>query len=343
MNKTVQKSGIVRLGFSPYTYARVAVMKSSLLRREDLDRLLKMGPQEILRFLQDSGYRQEIDQYNVVSGGLRVIEKALNQNLFRSVQKLFRISYEKMRKVLSMYLWRYDLENFKMILRSKFTQTPSAEIKEQLYSSVNYSLEFFRRLLEKNTVQEVIYHLPFLRQEKINFHNLFEIENALDRYYMKTFYEFATHLKGQGKTVAQFFRQEIEMINLKTILRGKSASGELAQAKNLEKYVLYPSELIKKIMLKDSFSEIVKLLRSQKLTTLHGEEEDLLLKLEMEMSVYLLRKENLLIHQHLLSANYILGYLFAKENEVRNLQIIFKGKSLALKPEYLEQLLVIAA
>ena len=61
------------------------------------------------------------------------------------------------------------------------------------------------------------------------------------------------------------------------------------------------------------------------------------------MSVYLLRKENLLIHQHLLSANYILGYLFAKENEVRNLQIIFKGKSLALKPEYLEQLLVIAA
>lgn len=333
----------VRLGFSPYTYARVAVMKSVLFKREDYERMLKMGSQEILRFLQDTQYKNEIDEYDLSGKGSGAIESALNANLMRNFQKLYRISDKNMQKVMTTYLLRYDLENIKMILRSKSTGVGSREVEPLLFSSVNFNKEFYQRLLSKSSWEEVIQCLPFLPKKKLNFSELFEVENALDKYYLETLYLFARNLKGQGKIVAQFLKQEIDITNLKTILRLMLREKKEESKINYLQHLVNPSHFIQQLLTKDSLEDLVKLLHKHKYISLKGEEEDLLTKLEMELSVFLLRKESLLIHQHLLSANYILGYLFAKETEVRNLKTLVKGKKLAVPEKYLEQLLVIAA
>ena len=67
---------------------------------------------------------------------------------------------------------------------------------------------------------------------------------------------------------------------------------------------------------------------------------DSLITIETELYKHLLRQSILLLHQHPLSIDVILGYMFAKYIEVRNLKIIVKGKQLGLSEEFIESQLV---
>ena len=78
----------LRLGFYPYTYARISVMKSLLITPDRWASLVKMGFNEILRYLQDSGYKEEIDALGVEKQNLAALELALNKNLMRTFKKL---------------------------------------------------------------------------------------------------------------------------------------------------------------------------------------------------------------------------------------------------------------
>ena len=62
--------------------------------------------------------------------------------------------------------------------------------------------------------------------------------------------------------------------------------------------------------------------------------------LETELYKHLLKQSILLLHQHLLSVDVILGYMFAKDIEVRNLRIIIKGKQLGLSEQFMESQLI---
>ena len=50
--------GMLALGKYPYTYARVSVMRSFLLRKEDYHKLMKMNVNEIISYLQSSQYKK---------------------------------------------------------------------------------------------------------------------------------------------------------------------------------------------------------------------------------------------------------------------------------------------
>ena len=65
-----------------------------------------------------------------------------------------------------------------------------------------------------------------------------------------------------------------------------------------------------------------------------------LVTLEAELYKYLLRKATLLLHQHPLSVDVILGFMLAKDIEIRNLRVIIKGKQLGLSEEFIEKQLV---
>ncbi|MBN2454152.1 V-type ATPase subunit, partial [Candidatus Woesearchaeota archaeon] len=89
---TKQKAKEVRLGTYPYTYARISCMKTTLLKKEDYARLMKMTPNEIIEFLQETTYRKEINELAIKYSGTQLVEIALNRNLEDVFAKLRRIS-----------------------------------------------------------------------------------------------------------------------------------------------------------------------------------------------------------------------------------------------------------
>tara|TARA_Y100000310_G_C20689121_1_gene821029 strand:- start:1181 stop:2173 length:993 start_codon:yes stop_codon:yes gene_type:complete len=327
----------LRLGFYPYTYARLAVMKGDLIKQTQWDNLLKMGINELLRYLQDSGYKTEIDALGMDKRNLASLENALNTNLMRIFTKLKRISDEKVQKVLEVYLSRYDMENIKSIVRGKLTQTSGDEIKEMLLPSINHDEEYFLELMKIDDLGKLFKKLELDIKGK----ELFEIENSIDKKYYDDLFNFAKNIKGQGKPFKEFIEAELHILNIKMLLRLKK---EEFSKEEIGKYLINPDKRIENLIEIEKIQDIVKEL--QKLgfvsKTIKIEDTALLTQVEIDLDINLLKKEVALMHKFPLTVNVILGFMFAKEIEVKNLKILLKGKSLHLEEDYLQSLLGVA-
>lgn len=315
----------VRLHFSSYMYARLAAMKGQLFRKADYDRLLKMGYNESLRFLEDSAYGEDIKKYYDAVVGIQSIERALNSHLLTTIKKVHRISDDSYGQFLSTYLLRYDLENIKLVLRSKLT---NYDISNLLFPCVNFKNDFIEDLQKKSNIFEVAECLSFFKGR--TFKNLNEIEEALDRYYIKELYQFAQRVRGEEGLIKNFILQELEAHNIKLLLREENAD------------LMYPTELILKLQKIKGLDKKIGLLRKEKIVSVVPNDEDLMLKIEIDLDVNLIKKQSKLLHKYPLSSLWIIGFLFAKEIEVRNLKMILKAKKFELGEKYLDKLLVVA-
>ncbi|MDP7116427.1 MAG: V-type ATPase subunit [Candidatus Woesearchaeota archaeon] len=328
----------LRLGFDPYTYARISVMKGSLIKQQQWQNLIKMGLNEIMRYLQDSGYKEEIGSLGVEKRDLAQLEMALNNNLMKVFSKLKRISDENVQIVLRVYLQRYDMLNFKSIIRGKMTGISKEEILQIMIPSINHSPEYYAELVEKDDIESILKAIPFeLNLEKDA--ELFEVENALDRAYYENLKSFSDKLGGQGKAFKEFIEAELNTLNIKMILRFKKEDQDEAEIK---KYLIMPEKEIEQLLNHKELKTVLHALKKMKLTTVDESDDGALNKVEIDLDTSLLRKEALLMHQYPLTVNVILGFMFAKEIEVKNLKILVKGKKLGLDEDYLQNLLAVA-
>lgn len=353
----------LRLGFYPYTFARVSVMKGDLIRPAEWGGLLKMGPSEVVRRLQDTQYRKEIDELGAGWRDIAALELALHRNLMRAFKKLYQISDENLQQVLRTYLERYDLENYKMIVRAKTVfaaedATHNEDVQGLLLESVNHPREHFISLLQKKDVHEILDALPFklsIRPNGIHQNaELFEIENALDEHYFTSLMELAEQLGGQGIPMKHFIRAELDIINIKIILQLKK---ENILPNEIKKHLIHPHPALERLAGRESIQSIARGIEEMgyvKPGTFTGRagqlgdsaltaetSAELLVQLERELDLTLLRKETRLMHLYPLTVNVFLGFMFAKEAEIRNLKALLKGKQLGLDEKYIEKLLVI--
>jgi len=322
----------------PYTYARVSAMKSKLLKRGDYDKLQKLSVGEIIKYLSENEYKKEIDKYAVTKNGVDLIEFALIENTSNTYLKLKRISESKISTLIDTYLIRNDIHNIKTIIRGIMLGKPADDIRELLISATKNQELFFENLLKSDSVEKVIDKLGFLDKVKANkaladykdSKCLVHIENLLDQYMyfeMQKSAEEINHRRIEG-----FLRAEIKNANLKTILKFKKAGKDNQEILSL---LIKPKRKTLSLVEK-SYDDIIKSLqkKNKEIT------EDLLVT-EAQVDKESLVKIGKLLHQKPLSADIILGYLLAKEIEMRNLRLIIKAKEFNLDDEFVENQLVV--
>lgn len=346
----------IKLGFYPYTYVRTAVMKSLLFKKDDYQKMLKMGFSEIAKFMQDSNYKKEINELATELSGADLLELALNRNLAESFKKLARIAPYELALLIKEYTKRKDIEDIKTILRGKFTNANEKLVANSITAAGTLSYDFLISLLKKGSIEEILkgnrlVGFPSLKSglKELNEKNsLAGIENSLDRHYFSHLMQFSKALPKEGALFRNFLLKEVEILNILTLLRLKKAES--------------PKELIKEFIiptgdrLKDSkiagladVDDIDELSKALERTEYKGiiskgvwefRKSGSLMALEAELYKYLLKQSILLLHQHPLSIDVILGYMFAKDIEVRNLKIMIKGRQLGLSGEFIESQLV---
>ncbi len=342
------------LGRYPYTYARVSVMRSFLLGKEDYHKLMKMNVNEIISYLQSSQYKIEIDGLAVRFKGVQLMELALNKNLANTWVKLKRISPPGLRVVIAAYLLRVDVWNIKTIIRAKYTKMLSDQLQPMLLPSGFLDEKKLADLAKKESVDEILKAVGFIdyghfakalesfRETK----SVAEIENALDRFYYSAMGEFARRIPNEGRLFREFLEAELEVTAIIAVLRLKRAN---TASKDIERYVTVPATagaLVKKMVAAQSAADAAKLLEQSRFRAFveNGVKDFLasgsLIRLELDLSRQMLKRSVLLIHQHPLTVDVILGYMFAKEIEVRNLRLLLKAKQLNLGEEFAEQQLI---
>ncbi|MBI2654435.1 ATP synthase A1 subunit C [Candidatus Woesearchaeota archaeon] len=346
----------IRLGFYPYTYVRTVVMRALLFRRDDYLKMLKMSFSEIAKFLQESHYKKEINELAREYSGADLLELALNRNLSGSFKKLIRISSEELALLVKEYIKRKDIEDIKTILRGKFTNASEKIILSSITAAGTLSYDFLTNLLKKDSIEEIlkgngIVDFSLLQDALKDFrekNNLVSVENAFDKYYYSHLIQFSKILPKEEALFKNFLLKEVEVLNLLTLLRMKKAK----LGKDVVKNFIIPTgdylrdSKITSLADVDNLDELSKALGKTEYGSLvaKGIEEfkksNSLIVLETELYKYLLKQLILFTHQHPLTVDVILGYMFAKDIEVRNLKVIVKGKQLGLSEEFIESQLV---
>ncbi len=333
----------------PYTYARISVMKSVLIRKSDYQKLIKMSLSEVASFLESTEYKKEIDEAAISHKGLQLVEIALNKNLANTYRKFRRISPEKLRLLIDSYLKRHDISNIKTALRAKYTGETDITTLIQPYTLTE---DFLKELLKKNTIEDMLKEIKTIspnvwkkaHERFIETNMLVEIENALDQHYFNEMLGTIKDTKNSGFRL--FLKKEIDIRNILNIFRFKREGMDKAEIK---KYIIYHGKKMGQLIKKLANSQIEDLP-----TILEGSEygkdakkgideyrkKGTLIFLETELYKGLLKSGLKLLHQKPLMADAIFGYLFAKEIEVRNLKMLVKAKQLGLPQEFIEEQII---
>ncbi|NTV23506.1 MAG: hypothetical protein HGA85_03980 [Nanoarchaeota archaeon] len=340
--------------FNPYTFARISAMKSLLLKQEDYDKLMKMSLPEITKYLQEGVYKDEINTLAMKMQGLKLLENSLNMHLSKIFIKLRMISDDSTKLLMDQYLKRYDFWNLKTLLRSKVTGTDPDIVLEMLLPVGGLKKDALKRLAFKKTAREIIESCGIISAEPFRpaiekfekSQDLSEIENLLDKHYYEDTTAFAEKIPAEGKLFREFFLYEFDIYNVNLMM--KKIAFKLLK-KDIEPYLIYSGKEIKPALLKElnsksTFPEFLKTLSKtsygKELGDLKPTEDVPLLRYEVLLTSVLLKKSMLLYHQHPLTVDMVLGYMFAKDIEVRNLRAIIKSRALEFTDDYVKKIIV---
>ena len=308
----------------PYMYARTSAKKAKLYRERDYEKLLKMDVNEISRKMEEGEYSKEINEFGSEFNGADLIERALNRNLANTFEHLLKISSEDAKPIIKAYIRRFDIINYKRIIRWKQTDQ-SEEVQHILYPIGTMGLSFEK--ITEASLEEIIEQIEF-KNSKIDYRSKVsecgepeEVEKCLEKAYKQEIREIASSTN--SKEFQRFVETEQLYQEIEIALRLKKY--DVPQEKIMERLSSDKEELKPILDAKDIKSAIEE---AEKLTGASGKNLE-----ELEHSIEQRRLEEALatLHREPLGLSSVIGYLVAKTIEIENLRMIARAKETGIQ------------
>lgn len=336
---------------SSYAYitARVRAMKSKLIPKDMYPKLVNMEIPEIIRFIEETAYKKDVDELARKFEGIDLVEHALNQNLALTYRKLIDISQGDVKFLITEYMRRWDVWNIKTLLRGKYYGAHPDEILDYVVSAGQLRYRDLTNIVRLESIPEVISALedtPYseVLKEYSDTESLTQLEDELDKMYYTRLLGSVGQSQGE-KLFSKFVRTEIDIKNLKTLFRLKRAGAEREDIQR----VMIPggAELSEQELNRlsgMSFSEFVRSLEGYSywsaISEVVGEKMPSLLEVELRLDAHLINYAKMISHYYPLSILPVLDYVLNKKIEVDNLRIITRGKESGLSEDVIRAHLV---
>jgi V/A-type H+-transporting ATPase subunit C len=296
-----------------YPVTRVRAMKKRLLRRDFFERLMSLTFPEIIEELRRAGYGGDFDLFSPRYSDVALLDFALNNNLANTLRKIYFFLPDELKDMVKSFLIKWDIYNIKTILRGKFQGISGEEILADLVFAGELGKKDFEPLLKAKNRNEVINYL-----KKTEFggiiasanDNLFALENALDSFYL-------------SKTADPLLKIQIDTKNILSALR------------SIENFLKGGKLSLDKIKRIQTNPEYLKETEYGKFIT----DPNNIVLTERELEKHVMRKGTALLRGYPLSIQPIIGYMFAKENEIITLRVIGKCRAEGFGREEIEQLI----
>ena len=365
----------------PYAVARIAAMRSRLLPKDQYTKLLQMDIPEIARFIEESEYKREIDELATRFSGIDLLELALNLNLARTFKTILGFSEGELALFVSAYLRRWDVWSLKSIIRGKYYNASLDEILQTIVPAGDLTIDFLIHLAKLGTIDEILEELrkkrsifyPPLAMAKDEFDQtktLAPLENALDKAYYSSVFEDIEAVKGIDpytsvtgpltsitgllmpkslRMFLEFFRTEIDVVNLKTLFRLKRETIDPAEVVKymVEGGIRLSGEQLDRLASASSFADFIAMLPETYYYREIGEAiptieaTGSLNDVEIALQKVLISTAQMISYEFPLSIAPILWYMIRKNSEVYNLCVIARGKETRLSTDTIKKQLVI--
>lgn len=341
-----------------YACARVKAKKSLLLTKDNYPKLLMMDLNEIGRFLGETQYQNEMVDLASRYSGVNLIELGTSRNLARTNSNVLGFCSGELKEMIEAYLFRWDFWNIKTILRGKFYGATAEEIQEDLVPAGKLTEEFLDSLIAMESNNEILEAVR--RKEGLSIPDdvmtVFEetgslqpIEDFLDKIYYTRLFERIKPTSKPKKLFLSFMRREIDVTNVRTLLKLKRAKIPAERMSDL--FIVGGEELnmieLNRLASLETFEQMVDELSKFSFFEsisegLEGAKEENSLTMVMRaLQRHLMRQSERFSHVHPLSVLPVLDYLIRKKIEVDNIRIIARGKESGMDSEVIKSLLVI--
>ena len=344
-----------------YINARMRGMKSRLLTHHALDDLIMRPDLEtLITDLENSPYRDDIIEAKGRSSGIDCVETALRQNFIKTFRKIqtFTRQEEEAKQYIIIFLHRWDVQNIKTILRGRNIHTTNEEILECLVPAGELDEVTLKELLKQPDVKAVIDLLATWRiryakpltgsfAEFVKTKDLAVLECALDRYYYADALASVKAPTYNNNLIRDLLALEVDVVNLRTVLRMVRDRVDPADA---ERYIIaggreFDLRKLRHLLTLTSIEDVVKALVATRYRFLSGIPESAIRTqkisvIEKELERYLIKKGVGAFLLDPLSVGSVIGYFWAKYNEITNIRIISRCKTADFPVEHLKEELV---
>lgn len=343
-----------------YINARVRGMKSRLLDHRTLDTLiLQPDLESLISELEKTAYRDDIIAAKGSSSGMNAIEHALRNNFVQTFRKILAFAKkEEAEQYIRIFLHRWDVQNIKTILRGKNIHVTNDEILACIVPAGEMDEATLTELIRQQDMKAAIdllaawripYAMPLTASfpEFVRSGDLGMLECALDRFY----YEDAlATVAGRGTNnaiIREVLAIEIDVVNIKTVLRMVRDGVEPEQA---QKFLIgggmeLDSKALGRLLALHTIGDVVAALGATRYRFLAGLpetvfEERKISVIEKELERYLVQQGSKSFLKDPLSVASLVGYFWAKYNEITNIRIISRCKTADFPVEHLKEELV---
>jgi V/A-type H+-transporting ATPase subunit C len=347
-------------GSSNYEYvtARVRSRRAKLFDEDDYRKLVRMGPGEIARFMEETEYESEMNALGARHSGIDLVEYALNENLAKHFDDLLTYAEGPLYGYIANYLRKFDAWNVKTVIRGVYTDADREDIDDDLIRTGEFSDRLLDRLIEAGSIEEVVELLENtifgdpLDDAYADFEAegvLVPLENAVDRAFYAHLMDEVGNPEPDTPTALyrEFLQAEIDFRNVRNALRiARSGAdidpaayfiegGRLFRAEELRQLASNTDELVARIRESTYGDDLAAALEDL-------EEAESLIGFEHALDAALLEYSRKLSNRYPLSVCPVLAYVLAKEREIENVRAIARGREAGLSVEEIEEELVIS-
>ena len=363
MTKAVVVAGnrTVPEGDAGYANARLRGMRSHLLKHDFLQRLIDAPDVgTVIKELMDTAYTGELESELVRGRTAAVVDDALKNNMVSAYRKVLSFVHPEGRKVLSTLLGRWDVFNIKTILRGAHNHVSLDETKASFFPAGymdSDELEALARLddvraeIDTMAMWGLVYASPLRHSypEYAKTNDLAPLELALDIQYSEW---AASRLVGEAadtEIARRILGMQIDTANLVMVFRLLKADVETA---NAERYYLDGGRIVTRDLYLElaRLSDVDEVLDRLKATPYAQALDDAALRYLENASIPVFERalEQLLMRTALLAGvrdsqgvGVAIAYLYAKANEITNLRIIVKCKSVGMPADRVREELIL--
>jgi len=338
---------LARVDLSDYGYvnARVRGMRSHLLTKDFFLKLVEADSFETLNSLLDQTiYRREINEAVLLDPERPDYDLALSFNMIAAFRKILDATGGEAHRLVTVLLSRYDLLNIKTIIRGKKGNATPSEITNLLVPVGAIRMDTLEQMAQQREIRDVISYMTaqqmsyapplvaaypsFLKKDQ----DLAVLETASDKYFYANVME---SLHGKNKNlemVREMISDEIDMRNVSTLVRIRGIKLEDEEVEHLR----IPGGLLSGAQFLElhRLGDIVQMVseypdpRYRKLLekALSEYQEVDVAAFDRELEHELVRRGVGMSNVDVLGIGVIIGYMWAKQNEIINLRITLKGK-----------------
>lgn len=310
----------------------------------------------IFAALDDTGYRQQLagiqreGEVNMVE-----VENAFRDNSNARYLELLKMVPKERKETIRRVLQRAELWNLKAIVTAIHNKTPKEERLKELMPSPTIPRERLEMLASAENFEQL---LDFLKESEYfsvlsdalreyEERGLIALLSALDRYYYTSLWRNVLRVKAQRSILMSLVGCEIDIVNLKLILRLKR---EEVKPEDIDRYLIRPSHMLTEGMLRamvvaeDIRSAVDVVSRTPYgkilLEVLPQIEAQELSAAERALDEIQLKVFRWLALTKLFSIAPVLSYICLKENEMRNLRAIVRLKADKVEPQKIKETIV---